>query len=118
MATSTTNRTTTAAMTLVSCERDPEADTIALFGGLASTAKAPVSPAATLPAPTAMRSRLKSPAGAAPAPDARAVAAVCTMHTKLTVSTGATRRRSSDQDADGTPMCASPPWMAPMTAPP
>ena len=56
----TTISTTTAAMMLVSCERAPDAVTIAVLGGLASTAKPPISPAATLPAPTPIRSRLKS----------------------------------------------------------
>ena len=62
----TTTRTTTAAMMLVSCERAPDAVTIAVFGGLASTANAPMSPAATLPAPTPIRSRLKSSAAGRP----------------------------------------------------
>ena len=40
-------------MVLASCERVPDAVAIAVLGGLASTGNAPISPAATLPAPIA-----------------------------------------------------------------
>ena len=40
--------------------RAPDAVAMAVLGGLASTANAPINPAATLPVPTPIRSRLKS----------------------------------------------------------
>ena len=96
-------------MMLASCERVPDAVAMAVLGGLASTANAPISPATTLPAPTPIRSRLKSVGAAAPEPrtvaedravdpEDRTVAAVCAMHTKVTVSTRPGRRRSCDQE--------------------
>jgi len=109
VATTATPRTRTAAMMLASWERVPDAVAMAVLGGLASTANAPISPATTLPAPTPIRSRLKSVGAAAPearpADEARAlddeertVAAVCAMHTNVTVSTRPGSRRSCDQE--------------------
>ena len=74
----TTPSTTIAAMTLVSCERVPDAVAIAVLGGLASTASVPIRPAAPLPTPIPIRSRLKSLLDDAPTFDARIVAAVWT----------------------------------------
>src|ERR1700683_3858381 len=91
VAATATPRIRTAAIMLASCERVPDAVAMAVLGGLASTANAPASPATTLPAPTPIRSRLKSVGAAAPeawpADEARAlddeertVAAGCAKH--------------------------------------
>ena len=90
VAASTTARTTTAAMVLASCERVPEA--VAVLGGLASTGNAPISPAATLPAPMPIRSRLTLPASAAPVAGDRTVAAVGAMAAYLSPMERRSRR--------------------------
>ncbi len=105
-------------MALANCERVPDAVAIAVLDGLASTGNAPISPAATLPAPMPIRSRLRVLVAGTPAPDRRIVAAVCAMHTKATVSTKPAMRRSCEKETDGRRTCGSPPFTVPRIATP
>ena len=107
-----------AATMWVSCDRAPDAVTIAVFGGLASTANAPISPAAMLPAPMPTKSRLKSMVADVLALDARTVAAVYAMQTNATVNAAGSSCHSCDQDAKGSRKCGKPSWNAPSTATP
>src|SRR5579884_1821303 len=87
-------------------------------GGLVLTAKLPMNPAATLPAPTATRSWLNSPAAGVPGPARRTHAAVCARHRNAAVAAGATRCPASDHDPPGHATLGRPPGNRPTTLTP
>ena len=76
-------------------ERPPDSRTMAVLGGLESTAKEPISPARTLPAPTPAKSRLTSSGFPSSDGNVLATAAVCMMQTMATTRASGTRRLSS-----------------------
>ena len=115
-ATAATIRTT--ATRPVAWERPPDWAAMAVRGGLESTAKAPITPASRLPAPTPMKSRLTSSSRSGSEGKPRTTAADCIMQTSATVSARGSRRRSVCGSSAGSETVGSVNASAPRTPTP